>query len=229
VSTFKKIPLNNSQILERLDDNLWFKRKEVLDQFHLNNHNATLKDRDHYVSEKYFHYVHDLKRNHDGFPEKIQSWSFQHNTIKPKKTQKSDALIQQEAYRRYSDFQHWFEGTYCMRSCALFAVYPPGGFISWHNNANAAAYNCIFTWSETGDGFFKWYDRKNKKFVTWKDEPGWQCRLGYFAGYDDDWDELVYHCAATDCWRMTISFTFDCSEESMMMQQWLVDDLMEEI
>ena len=50
-------------------------------------------------------------------------------------------------------------------------MYPPGGYISWHNNANASAYNLIFTWSETGDGYFKYIDGETKEEIVIKDKP----------------------------------------------------------
>jgi hypothetical protein len=220
----RKIPLNNQTIIEKLEEAHWYRQPHILENFHQTGTRHGEKDQKWFTSDEYFNQIRDMKRNHDGFPEAIQSWSMQYSTMKPKSD--GDAKIKQEVYRKSSDFMAWFEGNYCMKSNALFAIYPPGGFISWHNNANAAAYNCILTWSETGDGYFKWWDNKKEEFVYWHDEPGWQCRLGYFGSYEDDWNDLVYHCAATDCWRMTISFTFDRSEQSQMMQDWLVEDLM---
>ena len=45
-------------------------------------------------------------------------------------------------------------------------MYPPGGYISWHNNANASAYNLVFTWSESGNGYFKYIDGETKKEIV---------------------------------------------------------------
>ena len=89
--------------------------------------------------------------------------------------------------------------------CALAQYYPPDGHIEWHNNANASAYNLIFTWSETGDGWFKWYDLKKKENVTMPDKKGWSLKAGYFGGYDEP-DKVVYHAAHTNCPRLTVSY-----------------------
>ena len=43
---------------------------------------------------------------------------------------------------------------------ALLSYYPPGGFVGWHNNYDASAYQVLFTWSETGEGYFEYYDKK---------------------------------------------------------------------
>jgi hypothetical protein len=58
-----------------------------------------------------------------------------------------------------------------------------------------------------------------------QDVQGWQCKAGYFGSYDEPWDKRVYHCAKTNCWRITISYIFDRSDMSMGMQ----DDVIEEI
>ena len=45
-------------------------------------------------------------------------------------------------------------------------------FIGWHNNANASAYNLIFTWSETGDGYFKYVDGYTGDEIVIPDKKG---------------------------------------------------------
>ena len=111
-----------------------------------------------------------------------------------------------------------------VKNNALTAWYPPGGFISWHNNANAAAYNLIFTWSETGEGQFEYVDPISKKVVVMQDKPGWQCKAAYFGHYGEP-ERLFYHAAKSDCWRCTVSFTFDTS----VLSAELREDLLEEI
>ena len=88
---------------------------------------------------------------------------------------------------------------------ALSQMYPPSGHIEWHNNANAADHNLIFTWSQTGDGFFRYYDLKTKKNVTMPDKKGWTLKAGYFGSYEEP-DKVMYHCASTECWRITLSY-----------------------
>lgn len=91
-----------------------------------------------------------------------------------------------------------------LQRSALSMMYPPGGFIGWHNNADAPGYNVIFTYSETGDGWFSYIDPATKEQVTIQDKPGWSLKGTYFGSYEDDC--VVYHCASTNCWRMTLSY-----------------------
>ncbi len=92
-----------------------------------------------------------------------------------------------------------------VRCSALSKLYPPDGFIGWHNNANASEHNLIFTWSERGDGWFKFIEPSTGEEVVIQDEPGWNLKAGYFGAYGSD--DVVYHCAHTKCFRMTLSYT----------------------
>ena len=78
-----------------------------------------------------------------------------------------------------------------METSALSTLYPPDGFIGWHNNANAAAFNLIFTWSEKGDGWFKYIEPTSKEVITISDVQGWQLKAGYFGAYGSG--DVVYH------------------------------------
>ena len=99
------------------------------------------------------------------------------------------------------------------RNNALNACYPPGGFIGWHNNANAAGYNIIITYSETGDGWFDYYDMNKKERVRIQDVPGWQAKMTYFGAYSDP-DKLCYHSAYSgNCYRITVAFVFAEADE----------------
>ena len=92
----------------------------------------------------------------------------------------------------------------------LSQLYPPKGFIDWHNNANASAYNLIFTWSEKGDGWFKYVDPKTQEVVTVQDEKGWNLKAGHFGTYGSG--DVVYHAASTNCYRMTLSYVLGHDE-----------------
>ena len=134
-----------------------------------------------------------------------------------------DISISSEYIKRYTELNNKLQIILATYNNALCTVYPPGGFISWHNNANASAYNLIFTWSETGDGYWKHIDPYTKEQIIIKDKPGWQCKAFFFGGYADDPNSLVYHAASTDCWRMTISYVFDRKHEQLQ------DDIIEEL
>ena len=62
---------------------------------------------------------------------------------------------------------------------ALLSYYPPGGFVGWHTNYDATAYQVLFTWSD-GNGYFRYYDMAKDEVVTIQDVEGWQCRHYYF-------------------------------------------------
>ena len=91
--------------------------------------------------------------------------------------------------------------------CALSAVYPPDGFMGWHNNHNANGYNVLFSWTEKGQGFFRYQDPITKEIVTMNDQPGWTCKVGYF-GNQREKDKIFWHCCSADELRITIGWLF---------------------
>jgi hypothetical protein len=107
------------------------------------------------------------------------------------------------------------------RTNTLNTVYPPDGFISWHNNANASGYNILFSWSETGDGWFEYYDMIKQERVRINDVPGWQCKMGYFGPYYKP-ETVCYHAASTSCWRISVAYVF---AEADTMWQYVIEDI----
>ena len=80
----------------------------------------------------------------------------------------------------------------------ISVLYPPSGFIGWHTNANQNRYNAICTFSETGDGEFRYFE-DDTKIV--KDIKGWTVK-------QSEWfNESIPHMAFTNCNRITIAFT----------------------
>lgn len=88
---------------------------------------------------------------------------------------------------------------------ALSLFYPPDGFIGWHTNANATSHQLLFTWSETGEGYFRYQDPKTKEIVTLQDKPGWNVRAHYFGGEHEP-DFLYWHTAYTKCDRFSFAY-----------------------
>lgn len=214
------IPLND-WALDILKPSEWFVQNK-----HYEFMKATCIDKkdkiDHYTGEEYRKKIMDMGTKHDGFPEIIYSHSFSFNNVHlTEKGYENAKLITDKCAETFESIMFNF----CLRRNALFSVYPPGGFISWHNNANAAAYNFIFTWSETGDGWFKYWDWKTNKVIKMPDVPGWQCKAGYFGAYRDPKESWCYHAARTNCLRMTIAFTLDRSEVGLGLQNEIIDDL----
>jgi len=219
----KDIPINNPDLIKDLTRFERFREPSCLDDMQIRGGNFTKKDQLHYTGTDYLKDIVREGTSHEGYPMFIKSYSLQHNTILMKNGH--DYERTKNTLAELWDSLATLETKYCLKTNALFAVYPPGGFISWHNNANASAYNLIFTWSETGAGDFTYLDRKNRKLVRVGDRAGWQCKYGYFGGYRDNPNDLVYHSAKTDCWRMTISFVFDRSQASKKLQQWVIEDI----
>jgi hypothetical protein len=90
---------------------------------------------------------------------------------------------------------------------ALLSYYPPGGFVGWHTNYDANAYQVLFTWSETGDGYFQYYDKKTDQIVRIQDVAGWQCRHYYFGAREEE-DLHCWHSAYAGCQRITLAYKF---------------------
>lgn len=90
---------------------------------------------------------------------------------------------------------------------ALLSYYPPGGYVGWHTNYDASAYQILFTWSKSGNGYFRYWDKQKDEIVTIQDKPGWQCRHFYF-GPDDEPHNHCWHSAYTSDERITLAYKF---------------------
>ena len=159
------------------------------------------EDANLWLSTEYRDSIIGMGEDHNGAPETARSYA-----IKPKHYKGSDP----EYLKDYAEVDSALRTELGVKVNALSQLYPPEGFISWHNNANASGYNLIFTWSETGDGWFKYIDQAGQE-VTMHDTKGWSLKAGYFGGYDDGY--TCYHAAYTKCWRMTHSFILAKDED----------------
>lgn len=213
----RSVNIKNNEILNILNEfkNIWWNKRETdLTKFKLTCEEANRRD---YISTEYKNKIINMSSAHDGYPEKLKGYNIKldfDNNLKF-----SDTTINND-YIKINEKLQQILGT---RHNALCSIYPPGGFISWHNNANASSYNLIFTWSENGDGYWKHVDPYTGKDIIVPDLPGWQCKAFYFGAYEDGPENLVYHMASTDCWRMTVSYIFDRYHK----QFW--EDVIEEI
>jgi hypothetical protein len=218
----KNIPLNDFA-LDILKEAEWFVQNENYKSVRLQGEDQ-IKNRDRWTSHKYFHEIKNKGKMHNGFPECICSYSFGQGQLKF--DQNAGEAVNEVAFHQ-EKFLREIQSIFNLKRNALFSVYPPGGFISWHNNANASAYNFIFTYSETGDGYWEHYDTKTKEIVRISDVQGWQCKAGYFGAYEDGEDRLVYHAAQNGFsgLRMTIAFVLDRSELSSGLQEWVIEDI----
>lgn len=219
----KNVPIKNPDVLDALNKFLWYyDNRELVSKTLRLNGNA--KDRKRFVGNEYRDEIIAMDERHEGFPDSTHSYSLKHDRIDflPEKRKSQDAVNLLQKYGEYNDN---LCNILSARNNALTVMYPPNGFISWHNNANASAYNLVFSWSETGDGCFKYVDGHTGEEVLMKDEKGWNCKAGYFGAYHEPWYNRVYHAAETDCWRITVSYMFDRTDMSLGIQ----DDIIEEI
>ena len=68
-------------------------------------------------------------------------------------------------------------------------------------------------------------DGETKEEVVIQDVPGWQCKAGYFGGYDEPAHKLLYHTASTNCWRITVAWMFDREEMSLGLQEDVIEEI----
>lgn len=90
---------------------------------------------------------------------------------------------------------------------ALLSYYPPGGFVGWHTNYDASAYQVLFTWSKSGNGYFRYRDNDTGEIVSIQDKAGWQCRHYYF-GPEDEPENHCWHSAYAGEDRITLAYKF---------------------
>lgn len=83
------------------------------------------------------------------------------------------------------------------RNNAVKMMYPKGGFMGWHHNANAPGYNILLSWSKEGKGFFRYQDPITKEVITMQDTPGWTCKVGYYGAWHEK-DRIYWHCASAE-------------------------------
>lgn len=224
----KDIPLNDFA-KDILDETLWLLKDDHYKSVQMScRHLATKEYMEHFTGIPYFEETKAEGKTHGGFPEVIVAHSFGSNGLNfvPEAEDIAD-----EVGVRITDFYTKIQTQLNLKKNALFTVYPPEhGYISWHNNANASAYNFIFTYSETGEGFWRHYDPVKKEMVKIPDVVGWQCKAGFFGSYKDGMDNVLYHSARNHGkgLRMTIAFTLDRSELSSGFQNWIIDDIRED-
>lgn len=92
---------------------------------------------------------------------------------------------------------------------ALVMAYPDKGYIGWHHNGNAPGFNILMTYSEDGNGWFKYWDREKQEIVTMQDEPGWTCKVGYYPSQRNEKDKVYWHCAQTEKQRISVAWVIN--------------------
>lgn len=197
------IDLKNREVLDLLE-RVRYLYREKYDIPSLSYLQGSQCEAKYFTSQDYLNEVRSMGTSHDGYPRQCKSYALKPDNIKDKPLE----------YRAdYDEWNNELRTVLGVRHCALSQLYPPGGFIDWHNNANASSFNVIFTWNETGDGRFKWLDPDGKTVHEMNDKKGWSAKCGYFAQYEEYDRPLVYHCASTESWRITVSYILGFNED----------------
>lgn len=225
MSYMQNVPIKNRELLERLDAIKDIHLEENFQKYFHLQCKQDASNRHWWVGDKYRDEIINQGTQHEGFPDSMYGYEIStHREGHEFFERGAPPTYRREMTERIAEVSNDLISWLGVRHNALTAIYPPGGFISWHNNANAPAYNLIFSWSENGNGWFKYVDPVTKETVTMQDEPGWQCKAAYFGHYDEP-ERLFYHAASSDCWRCTVSFTLDTSA----LSEEIREDLLEEI
>ena len=130
------------------------------------------------------------------------------------------------------DKSHWLDkelgGMLGTRFCALKMWYPKDGYIAWHNNWNVPGYNILFTYTETGNGYWRHINPEgskgkiNKPFdkhlVHIPDVPGWHMKTGYYGKKEEE-EKIMWHSAYGGEPRLTLGYViFDEKLWKMMIE-----------
>lgn len=115
--------------------------------------------------------------------------------------------VDPDVWKQYMhDVKHEFAKELGAHTSALLSYYPPGGFVGWHTNYDATAYQILFTWSK-GNGYFRYYDIDTGEITTIQDKAGWQCRHYYF-GPESEPENICWHSAYAGDERITLAYKF---------------------
>lgn len=144
------------------------------------------------VSDSYLDQMRSKKDN-VGFPEETYGADFRDVEV-------YDTNHFYDRVKRLDNELMQFVGS---RNNALKMYYPPGGYIGWHNNANAPGYNILFTYSETGEGDFRYIHPQTNETIIMPDKKGWSCKVGY---YDAIGGQPLWHAAWTNCNRLNWAY-----------------------
>lgn len=192
-----KFTIKNPEVLNILEDFRYTYRELYLPE----KTNLPLKEEqrgmaDHYTGEKEMDRIIEMGEKHNGAAE--NSFCY------PIKPEFYTGTHPEEYRRNWEHLDLKMTTELGLELSVLSTLYPPQGFIGWHNNASASAHNLIFTWSENGDGWFKYIDPVTQELITIPDEKGWSLKAGHFGVYGSG--DVVYHAARTNCYRMTLSY-----------------------
>lgn len=216
----EEVIVRNEDIKEILNDMLWFyeHREDLIDiKADCVEH---ADERDYLVSDEYCKIIRDAGSAHNGFPEKLYGYN-----LRAMDADRGSRRLPEEWLSKWNVLNERLMQQLAVRNVAVATLYPPGGYIAWHNNANANGFNILFTWSETGEGSFDYIDENGERVVLKDKANEWVCRYGHFGKYHQDKYPIVYHAADTDCWRITVAFVFNSSETAGGLQEFIIEEI----
>lgn len=212
-----EIVIRNKEMLATLDKtvNMFLEHRDLCTEFAdcLQNH-VPVDEWEKYCQEDYLHEMIAKGADHIGFPEKGFGFQVSHGA-----RERPDIF---EPLKDWTKVQ--LPMMFGARSNSLTSYYPPNGFVGWHTNWNACAYQIIFTWSEEGDGYFSYYDRDRDEIITEPDVKGWQARWYRFGRLNEP-KHHCWHAAWTNCPRFTLAFKYPYNRG--LYEQEAYDALME--
>ena len=216
-----EIVIRNEGLLQTLNDTveMFLEHRELMTELSDNlQHDVPVEEWEKFCKEDYLHEMIATGVDHAGFPE--TGYGFQ---VAQGVRQRPDV---------FTPLKDWTKNQLPMmfgaRSNSLTSYYPPNGFVGWHTNWNASAYQIIITWSEEGDGYFSYYDKETDTIITEQDVKGWQARWYRFGRYDEP-QHHCWHTAWTNSPRFTLAFKFpynNVNEDSALLA---LKDFVEEL
>ena len=216
-----EIVIRNEGLLQTLNDTveMFLEHRELMTELSDNlQRDVPVEEWEKFCKEDYLHEMIATGVDHAGFPE--TGYGFQ---VAQGVRQRPDV---------FTPLKDWTKNQLPMmfgaRSNSLTSYYPPNGFVGWHTNWNASAYQIIITWSEEGDGYFSYYDKETDTIITEQDVKGWQARWYRFGRYDEP-QHHCWHTAWTNSPRFTLAFKFpynNVNEDSALLA---LKDFVEEL
>lgn len=210
----KKINLRNKEVISMLDEWKDFFFSQDLSKFEDKDNYVSYKDPYEYtITEEFLAEEMAKGSDHEGFPTSMLGAEISEFC--------NAQFYMPEWHPAIHKVLYGLNAKLGTKRNALMAYYPPGGYIGWHTNWNAPALNILFSWSATGDGWFKWRDPKTGEIHQMDDEPGvWTAKVGYYGTYDEP-DHHIWHSASTNCDRFTFSFIIPSND----LWEYMIEDL----
>ena len=200
-----EIAIRNEEFLGLLDDTVerFLPHRELMTELSANEGNVPIGDGEYYCQKEHLFNMMSNPDSHIGFPEHAYGFQVAHGArshpeiFEPLKMHTKNELVR----------------IFGANNNSLTSYYPPYGYVGWHTNWNAFGYQLILTWSESGDGYFSYYDNETESIVTHHDREGWQARW-YRFGRKDEPQHHCWHAAWTKSPRFTLAFKFPYGGDS---------------